>query len=86
MISPAKTPTPTPRPLRNAPPSTVNSPRPRAQGLPVELVSELGLPFHTYGAVKLADQVQLHPVRYAQGLAAAVTGDGSHGSSKTPTH
>jgi glycine/D-amino acid oxidase-like deaminating enzyme/nitrite reductase/ring-hydroxylating ferredoxin subunit len=47
-------------------------------GLPVELVSELGLPFPTYGAIKLADQVQLHPVRYAQGLAAAVTGDGSY--------
>jgi glycine/D-amino acid oxidase-like deaminating enzyme/nitrite reductase/ring-hydroxylating ferredoxin subunit len=49
-------------------------------GLPVELVSELGLPFPTHGAVKLADQVQLHPVRYAEGLAAAVAvaGEGSH--------
>ena len=47
-------------------------------GLPVELVEAPDLPFPVDGALRLADQVQLHPVRYAQGLASAVDGDGSH--------
>ena len=46
-------------------------------GLPVELLDGADLPFATYGAVRLADQLQLHPVRYVQGLAAAVHGAGS---------
>jgi glycine/D-amino acid oxidase-like deaminating enzyme/nitrite reductase/ring-hydroxylating ferredoxin subunit len=46
-------------------------------GLPVALVSDVDLPFETYGAVRLDDQVQLHPVRYVQGLARAVDGGGS---------
>ncbi|MFL6241292.1 MAG: FAD-dependent oxidoreductase [Actinomycetes bacterium] len=45
-------------------------------GLPVELVDATDLPFPTYGAVRLREQVQLHPVRYVQGLANAVDGDG----------
>jgi glycine/D-amino acid oxidase-like deaminating enzyme/nitrite reductase/ring-hydroxylating ferredoxin subunit len=44
--------------------------------LPVTLVEDADLPFPTSGAVRLDDQVQLHPVRYVQGLAAAVDGDG----------
>ena len=48
-----------------------------AAGLPVELVDDIDVPFETFGAVRLADQLQIHPVRYAQGLAAAVDGDGS---------
>ncbi|MFL5896396.1 MAG: FAD-dependent oxidoreductase [Thermoleophilaceae bacterium] len=46
-------------------------------GLPVELADEPDLPFPTYGAVLLADQLQLQPVRYVQGLAGAVDGQGS---------
>jgi glycine/D-amino acid oxidase-like deaminating enzyme/nitrite reductase/ring-hydroxylating ferredoxin subunit len=48
-----------------------------AAGLPVELVDSPDVPFAVFGAVRLADQVQVHPVRYVQGLAAAVDGDGS---------
>ncbi|HWT24379.1 MAG TPA: FAD-dependent oxidoreductase, partial [Solirubrobacteraceae bacterium] len=36
------------------------------------------LPYAVHGAVRLDDQLQLHPVRYVQALAAAVAGDGSH--------
>jgi glycine/D-amino acid oxidase-like deaminating enzyme/nitrite reductase/ring-hydroxylating ferredoxin subunit len=35
------------------------------------------LPFTTHGAVSLAEQVQLHPVRFVQGLARSVDGGGS---------
>jgi glycine/D-amino acid oxidase-like deaminating enzyme/nitrite reductase/ring-hydroxylating ferredoxin subunit len=49
----------------------------RAAGLAAELVDDLDLPFPTYGAVRLDDQVQLHPVRYVRGLARAVHGGGS---------
>ncbi len=48
-----------------------------AAGLAVELVDDSGLPFRTHGAVRLDDQLQLHPVRYVQGLARSVDGDGS---------
>ncbi len=47
-------------------------------GLPVQMVESLDLPYPVAGALVLADQVQLHPVRYVRGLAAAVQGDGSH--------
>jgi glycine/D-amino acid oxidase-like deaminating enzyme/nitrite reductase/ring-hydroxylating ferredoxin subunit len=47
-------------------------------GVPAQLVDGADLPFPTFGAVRLADQIQFHPVRYLQGLAAAVDGDGSH--------
>jgi glycine/D-amino acid oxidase-like deaminating enzyme/nitrite reductase/ring-hydroxylating ferredoxin subunit len=46
-------------------------------GLPAELVDSPDLPYPVHGAVRLADQVQFHPVRYCQGLAAAIDGDGS---------
>jgi glycine/D-amino acid oxidase-like deaminating enzyme/nitrite reductase/ring-hydroxylating ferredoxin subunit len=49
----------------------------RSAGLSVELVESLALPFPVHGAVVLADQLQLHPVRYLRGLAAAVDADGS---------
>jgi glycine/D-amino acid oxidase-like deaminating enzyme/nitrite reductase/ring-hydroxylating ferredoxin subunit len=49
----------------------------RTAGLPVRMVDQLDLPYATYGAVCLDDQLQLHPVRYVQGLARAVDGDGS---------
>ncbi len=49
----------------------------REAGLPVEQVDSPDLPFPVYGAIRLDDQLELHPVRYVQGLAAAVDGDGS---------
>jgi glycine/D-amino acid oxidase-like deaminating enzyme/nitrite reductase/ring-hydroxylating ferredoxin subunit len=49
----------------------------RRAGLPVTRVDDVDLPFATHGAVRLDHQLQLHPVRYVQGLARAVRGDGS---------
>jgi glycine/D-amino acid oxidase-like deaminating enzyme/nitrite reductase/ring-hydroxylating ferredoxin subunit len=49
-----------------------------ASGLPVKLVEDAELPYRAHGAVRLDEQVQLHPVRYVQGLARAVDGAGSH--------
>jgi glycine/D-amino acid oxidase-like deaminating enzyme/nitrite reductase/ring-hydroxylating ferredoxin subunit len=46
-------------------------------GLDAVLTESVDLPFPVLGALHLPDQLQLHPVRYAQGLAAAVHGDGS---------
>jgi glycine/D-amino acid oxidase-like deaminating enzyme/nitrite reductase/ring-hydroxylating ferredoxin subunit len=45
-------------------------------GLPVEMVTEVDLPYEVVGAVRLADQVAIDPVRYARGLAAAIDGEG----------
>jgi glycine/D-amino acid oxidase-like deaminating enzyme/nitrite reductase/ring-hydroxylating ferredoxin subunit len=44
----------------------------RAAGLPVERTDEVDLPYPVAGAVRLADQLAIHPVRYARGLAEAV--------------
>jgi glycine/D-amino acid oxidase-like deaminating enzyme len=49
----------------------------KGAGLPVRLVEDVDLPYPTHGAVRLDDQVQLHPVKYVQGLARSVNGDGS---------
>jgi glycine/D-amino acid oxidase-like deaminating enzyme/nitrite reductase/ring-hydroxylating ferredoxin subunit len=49
----------------------------QAAGLPAILTGDADLPFPVARAVRLDDQLQLHPVRYVQGLAAAVDGDGS---------
>jgi glycine/D-amino acid oxidase-like deaminating enzyme/nitrite reductase/ring-hydroxylating ferredoxin subunit len=46
-------------------------------GLPVSGAEPADLPYRTHGAVCLDDQLQMHPVRYVQGLAAAVDGGGS---------
>jgi glycine/D-amino acid oxidase-like deaminating enzyme/nitrite reductase/ring-hydroxylating ferredoxin subunit len=48
----------------------------REAGLPVVL-GDADLPFATHGAVRLDEQLQFHPVRYCQGLARAIDGDGS---------
>ena len=45
-------------------------------GLPVRYVTETSLPFPVAAAVRLADQIQFHPVRYCQALAGAVEGGG----------
>jgi glycine/D-amino acid oxidase-like deaminating enzyme/nitrite reductase/ring-hydroxylating ferredoxin subunit len=50
----------------------------RRAGLPAELVDDLDVPYPVAGAVRLDDQVELQPVRYVRGLAAAVAGEGSH--------
>ncbi|HJQ43236.1 MAG TPA: FAD-dependent oxidoreductase [Jatrophihabitantaceae bacterium] len=42
-----------------------------AAQLPVTFVDAPDVPYPAFGAVHLADQLQLHPVRYVQGLAAA---------------
>jgi glycine/D-amino acid oxidase-like deaminating enzyme/nitrite reductase/ring-hydroxylating ferredoxin subunit len=49
----------------------------RASGLAVELGDGPDLPYETYGAVRLDQQLQLHPVRFVRGLAARVDGEGS---------
>jgi glycine/D-amino acid oxidase-like deaminating enzyme/nitrite reductase/ring-hydroxylating ferredoxin subunit len=49
----------------------------REAGLPVEWTDQVDLPYPVAGAVRLADQIEFHPVRYAYGLAAAIDGDGS---------
>lgn len=50
----------------------------RAAGLRAVLEehSSLDVPFPTYGAVRLDEQLLLHPLRYVSGLAAAVDGGG----------
>ncbi|WP_427131984.1 FAD-dependent oxidoreductase [Pseudarthrobacter sp. S9] len=47
-------------------------------GLPSVFTAEVPLPFAVKGAVRFDDQAQLHAVKYLQGLARAVDGDGSH--------
>ncbi|MGH4011893.1 MAG: FAD-dependent oxidoreductase [Pseudonocardiaceae bacterium] len=49
----------------------------RNAGLPVEWTDHVDLPFPVAGAVRLDDQIALHPVRYARGLAAAIRRAGS---------
>jgi glycine/D-amino acid oxidase-like deaminating enzyme/nitrite reductase/ring-hydroxylating ferredoxin subunit len=49
----------------------------QAAGLPVTHARRVDLPYPTAGAARLDRQLQFHPVRYAQGLARAVHGDGS---------
>lgn len=49
----------------------------RAAGLPVTADAGLDVPFTVHAAVRLDDQIALHPLRYVLGLADAVDGDGS---------
>lgn len=46
-------------------------------GLPVSWVDNADLPLPVAGAVRLDDQIALHPVRYAHGLAEAIRRTGS---------
>ncbi|WP_104173874.1 FAD-dependent oxidoreductase [Arthrobacter sp. Y81] len=46
-------------------------------GLPASFTTEVPLPFAVKGAVRFDDQAQIHALRYVQGLARAVDGDGS---------
>jgi glycine/D-amino acid oxidase-like deaminating enzyme len=49
----------------------------RRIGLPASFVDRLDLPVPVRGAVRLTRQAQFHPVKYLQGLARTVDGDGS---------
>jgi glycine/D-amino acid oxidase-like deaminating enzyme len=55
----------------------------RRLGLPVSLVQAAPLPFETCGAIKYADQVELHPIKYIVALAEMIPGDGSFVFEKT---
>ena len=59
--------------------SSVRTRPPTAEpaGIDAVLTDTIDLPFAVAGAVRLDDQLQFHPVRYAHGLARAVDGDGS---------
>ncbi|MFF1384973.1 FAD-dependent oxidoreductase [Arthrobacter sp. NPDC058288] len=46
-------------------------------GLPASFTTEVPLPFNVRGAVRFDNQAQIHALRYVQGLARAVDGDGS---------
>jgi glycine/D-amino acid oxidase-like deaminating enzyme len=46
----------------------------RELGLPASFVEELDLPFPVAGAVRFEDQAEFHPVKYVDGLAAALRG------------
>lgn len=46
-------------------------------GLPVRWTDKVDLPFPVPGAISLPDQIAFHPVRYVQGLAAALREAGS---------
>ncbi len=45
-------------------------------GLPVQWAEQLDLPFPTFGAVRLPEQIVLHPAKYVRGLAAAFVAEG----------
>lgn len=53
-------------------------------GLPASFTTEVPLPFAVRGAVRFDDQAQIHALRYVQGLARAVDGDGSFVFEESP--
>lgn len=55
-------------------------------GLPSAYTTEVPLPFETHGAVRFDDQAQLHALKYVQGLAAAVHGEGSFVFEESTVH
>src|SRR5215210_5598195 len=46
----------------------------RRLGLPASYVDDVDLPFPVAGAVRFEDQAEFHPVKYLEGLAAALGG------------
>lgn len=59
----------------------------RVAGLPAEWADgDLGLPFSVRGAVVLPDQAHLDPVRWCEGMAAALTGGGGRVHEGTAVH
>ena len=55
-------------------------------GLPASYVEELDLPYPVAGAVRFDDQAEFHPVRYLDGLAAALEGPLHEGTMATQVH
>ncbi|MFF2243474.1 FAD-dependent oxidoreductase [Arthrobacter sp. NPDC058130] len=53
-------------------------------GLPATFTTDVPLPFPVKGAVRFDGQAQIHSVKYLQGLAAAVNGEGSFVFEGTP--
>ncbi|QDY91749.1 FAD-dependent oxidoreductase [Arthrobacter sp. UKPF54-2] len=53
-------------------------------GLPASFTTDVPLPFAVRGAVRFDGQAQLHALRYVQGLARAVHGDGSFVFEESP--
>ena len=48
-------------------------------GLPASFVEDVDLPFRMAGAVRFEEQAEFHPVKYLEGLAAALDGLGLRG-------
>ena len=53
-------------------------------GLPASFTTDVPLPFAVMGAVRFDGQAQIHALRYVQGLARAVNGDGSFVFEESP--
>ena len=53
-------------------------------GLPASFTTDVPLPFAVRGAVRFDGQAQIHALRYVQGLARAVDGDGSFVFEESP--
>jgi glycine/D-amino acid oxidase-like deaminating enzyme/nitrite reductase/ring-hydroxylating ferredoxin subunit len=58
----------------------------RELGLPASYVEELDLPFPVAGAVRFDDQAEFHPVKYLEGIAAALEGALHEGTMATHAH
>ena len=55
-------------------------------GLPASFVEDVDLPFRTPGAVRFEEQAEFHPVKYLEGLAAALDGSVYEGTMATNVH
>ncbi|HMJ95633.1 MAG TPA: FAD-dependent oxidoreductase [Thermoleophilaceae bacterium] len=55
-------------------------------GLPASFVEEVDLPFAVAGAVRFDEQAEFHPVKYLEGLAAALDGHVYEGTMATRVH
>jgi glycine/D-amino acid oxidase-like deaminating enzyme/nitrite reductase/ring-hydroxylating ferredoxin subunit len=58
----------------------------RELGLPASFVGELDLPFPVAGAVRFDDQAEFHPLKYLEGIAAALEGPVHEGTMATHVH
>jgi glycine/D-amino acid oxidase-like deaminating enzyme/nitrite reductase/ring-hydroxylating ferredoxin subunit len=55
-------------------------------GLPASFVEDVDLPFAVVGAVRFDEQAEFHPVKYLEGLAAALDGSVYEGTMATQVH
>jgi glycine/D-amino acid oxidase-like deaminating enzyme/nitrite reductase/ring-hydroxylating ferredoxin subunit len=55
-------------------------------GLPASFVEDVELPFAVAGAVRFEEQAEFHPVKYLEGLAAALDGSVYEGTMATNVH